>query len=49
MSDLMRMIPFGSMVQWMQREYKDQKSIFGIRESKFYKNTSGKFIEVNGE
>lgn len=49
MSDLMRMIPFATMMDWMQREYKDQKSIFGIRENKFYKNTSGKFIEVNGE
>lgn len=49
MSDLMRMIPFGQMIEWMQKEYKDQNSIFGIRENKFYRNKSGKFIEVNGE
>lgn len=49
MSDLMRMIPFGNMMEWMLQEYKDQKSIFGIRDSKFYRNNSGKFIEVNGE
>ncbi len=49
MSDLMRMIPFDQMIDWMEKEYKDQKSIFGIRENKFYKNKSGKFIEVNGE
>lgn len=49
MSDLMRMIPFGNMIDWMLQEYKDQKSIFGIRENKFYKNKSGKTIEVNGE
>lgn len=49
MSDLMRMIPFGTMVDWMLQEYKDQKSIFGIHDNKFYRNKTGKFIEVNGE
>ncbi|MCI0502906.1 MAG: putative selenate reductase subunit YgfK [Fusobacteria bacterium] len=49
MSDLMRMIPFSNMMEWMLKEYKDQKSIFGIRDSKFYRNNSGKYIEVNGE
>lgn len=49
MSDLMRMIPFNEMVEWMIEEYKNQGSIFGIRSNKFYKNQSGKYIEMFGD
>ncbi len=49
MSDLMRMIPFNKMVNWILEEYKNQGSIFGIRSEKFYKNKSNTYIEMFGE
>ena len=49
MSEIMRMIPFDNMVEWMLDEYKDQGSIFGIRKDKMYKNTSGKNVVMFGD
>ncbi len=49
MSELMRMIPFNQLVGWMFQEFSEQKSIFGIRENKFYKNKSGTNIEMFGD
>ncbi len=49
MSDLMRMIPFEKMLNWVMKEYETQGSIFGIRKEKFYKNKSGTYIEMFGE
>ncbi len=49
MGELMRMIPFDQLMEWMFQEYREQKSIFGIRESKFYKNKSGTNIEIFGD
>ena len=37
MSDLMRLIPFGTMVEWIFQEYEEQGTIFGVRKNKFYK------------
>jgi len=45
----MRPIPFGKLIEWMKTEYQNEKSIFGIRENKFYKNTSGNTIEMFGD
>lgn len=42
MSEFMRGIPFENLMTWALDEYKQSKSIFGIREDKFYFNKSGK-------
>lgn len=49
MSDKMRPIPFEKMVNWILEELKTKGSIFGIHENKFYKNKSGKHIEMFGQ
>lgn len=49
MSDKMRPISFEKMVIWVLRELKEQGTIFGIHKDKFYKNNSGKVIELFGE
>lgn len=49
MSELMRPIPFGHLIEWALEEYKKQGSIYGIREDKFYKNESNTYIETLGE
>ena len=47
MSEILRPIPFSTLLEWIFTEYKSSKSIFGIR--KFYKNKSGKYCEMFGE
>ena len=47
MSEILRPVPFSSLLDWILAEYKNSKSVFGIR--KFYKNSSGKFCEMFGE
>ena len=49
MSDLMRLIPFGTMVEWIFQEYEEQGTIFGVRKNKFYKNNSGTNIVMFGD
>lgn len=49
MSDRMNLIPFDKMVDWVLEEYKTKASIFGIHANKFYRNKSGKTIELFGE
>ncbi|AWI06196.1 putative selenate reductase subunit YgfK [Clostridium drakei] len=49
MSDRMRPISFEKILLWITREVKEKESIFGIHKNKFYKNESGKSIEVFGE
>ncbi|KFZ26794.1 MAG: Glutamate synthase [NADPH] small chain [Candidatus Izimaplasma bacterium HR2] len=49
MSAEMRPIPFGKLINWMKTEYQKDQSIFGIHVNKFYKNTSGKMIEMFGD
>ena len=49
MSDLMRPIPFGKMMEWMMEEYRTKDAIFGVHKEKFYCNKSGKYIEMFGE
>ncbi len=46
MSDKMRPISFEKMLVWITKELKEKESIFGIHKSKFYKNKSGKSIEL---
>lgn len=49
MSEIMRPIPFGQLMDWAREEYQSQQSIFGIHEKKFYHNTSGKTMKIFGE
>lgn len=49
MSDIMRLIPFGNLMDWMLAEHGKEGSVFGIRNSKFYRNTSGNRIVFCGE
>lgn len=42
MSEFMRGIPFENIITWSLDEYKNCKSVFGIRKDKFYFNKSGK-------
>ena len=49
MSDLMRLIPFDKMMDWIFQEYEEQSTIFGIRKDKFYKNKSGTNIIMFGD
>jgi putative selenate reductase len=37
MSEIMRPIPFADLFRWIQGEYKNHHSIFGIRSEKFYR------------
>ncbi len=41
MSEIMRPMPFGRLMNWAMQEYAQQKRIFGVHEEKFYKNASG--------
>ncbi len=49
MSDKMRLIPFEKMIFWVTKELKEKGTIFGIHKNKFYKNSSGSYIELFGE
>lgn len=49
MGDKMRPISFKQMITWTMEELKEKESIFGIHKNKFYKNDSGKYIELFGE
>ncbi|MDR2403063.1 MAG: putative selenate reductase subunit YgfK [Spirochaetaceae bacterium] len=48
MSEIMRPIAFGDLVDWVQKEYDRQGSVFGIRKEKFYRNKSGRGITLFG-
>lgn len=49
MSDKMRPISFKKLVTWVTKELKENGTIFGIHEAKFYKNKTGTAIEMFGE
>lgn len=46
MSEIMTPIPFDRLIQWMLEEYRSQKSVFGIRQQKFYRNSSDNTIRI---
>lgn len=48
MSEIMRPIPFSNLMSWAVEEFHSQRRIFGIREEKFYRNTSGKSTQIFG-
>jgi len=41
MSEIMRPIPFPDLVRWVQGEYKNHNSVFGIRKEKFFRPSGG--------
>ncbi len=47
MSEILRPVSFDKLLNWILAEYKDSRSVFGIR--KFYKNSSGRSAEMFGE
>jgi putative selenate reductase len=49
MNDRMTPIPFDRLVEWVFGEYKSEKSIFGIPESKFYRKTKGGPTTISGK
>ncbi|MBY6794879.1 putative selenate reductase subunit YgfK [Clostridium botulinum] len=49
MGDKMRPISLKKMITWTMEELKEKESIFGIHKNKFYKNDTGKYIELFGE
>jgi len=36
MGDRMRTIPFGDLLEWMMKEYKEEGKVFGLQKNKFY-------------
>ena len=47
MNDRMTLIPFDRLVTWVLSEYKNDRSVFGIPEEKFYR-AAGRLIKVPG-
>ena len=48
MSEIMRPLPFRELMDRALSEYGRSKSVFGIREEKFYRNKSGKRVSLFG-
>ncbi len=48
MSEFMRPISFGHLIEWSLEEYKKYGTIFGVKKEKFYKNSKS-FMSVFGE
>lgn len=44
MGDLMRPLPFAQLMDWMKREYAQDRSIFGINERFFWRPESGRLV-----
>lgn len=49
MGDIMRPIPFNRLLKWIIVEYREQRSIFGIAASQFFRKHTDKTIEIWGE
>jgi putative selenate reductase len=49
MGEIMRPLPFSDLVNWIQAEYRQRGSAFGIRKEKFYTNKTGSGIELFGK
>ena len=48
MSEIMTPIPFDKLINWMTSEYKNEKSVFGISEDKFYRQNNNGKIDIFG-
>ncbi|MCD4818192.1 MAG: putative selenate reductase subunit YgfK [Candidatus Cloacimonetes bacterium] len=49
MSDKMRLIPFRNLIHWIFEEYEQDKTIFGIPETKFFQKRNEDHIEIFGD
>ncbi|MDR3584635.1 MAG: putative selenate reductase subunit YgfK [Desulfosporosinus sp.] len=49
MSDKMTSIPFKKLLRWVREEYKQNQTVFGIPEEKFYRKTNDRFLRIFGE
>ncbi len=49
MSDIMRMIPFGQLIDRMMEEWRHTRSVFDIPEADFYRKSDKEIYEVFGE
>ncbi len=49
MSDIMRPISFKKLINWIFEEYRNNGSIFGIPESKFFRKTGKNYLKLFGE
>ena len=49
MSDKMTPIPFERLLDWIIKEYRDQKTIFGIPEEKLFRNNDSRSLILLGE
>jgi putative selenate reductase len=49
MSEIMTPISFESLVKWMLKEYHTSDSVFGLPQSKFYRNQSNNSVSLLGE
>ncbi|MCL2880721.1 MAG: putative selenate reductase subunit YgfK, partial [Treponema sp.] len=47
MSEIMRPIPFPELIRWVQGEYTNHGSVFGIRKEKFFHPATGKLSGAN--
>jgi putative selenate reductase len=48
LSEIMKPIPFSSLINWMLEEYKNKGSVFGVDKDKFYHNRLNTNIELFG-
>ncbi|MCK4956636.1 MAG: putative selenate reductase subunit YgfK, partial [Candidatus Cloacimonetes bacterium] len=49
MSDIMQPVEFKKLLNWILTEYNNDKTIFGIPESKFYRKSDDSHFEIFGE
>jgi putative selenate reductase len=49
MSDLMRLIPFDKMMEWVLAEYKNEGTIFGVSKNKFFKKANTNNLKLFGD
>ncbi len=49
MSDKMRMIPFGGLIDRMMDEWRHSRSVFDIKEGDFYRKSDDRIYEVFGQ
>ena len=48
MSDRMRVIPFGKLIQWILTEHEKENSIFGVSNNKFFRKDNSNNLELFG-
>lgn len=49
MSDKMTPISFRKLIRWVREEYKQNQTVFGVPEGKFYRKTNDRYMQIFGE